>query len=704
MNKTTKENRGFQTSMVRLSRAFAVAGFLFCAGGGFAQTAVVSGFSGEAVPVQAISETPPAQPDSVVAVTADAYSLSPTPLESLPVMGGTFYIVENNGVIPPFPCLPVQYWTCPAWAITDGIYLVDATGGQVPEVPRRLARQSMTATAVDSVQAAIDAQGNAVANLIEQVQDAQMMRETAAMFGLDMPMLDSGSEYSANFAYSFDTNALWLEITNVSNGYSYYNLHNATNLVYAILTTTNLLTSFAVETELWPTDPNCQPLNLQNNSRQYLFVRAMDWTGVDSDSDGVTDWWSWKYFGNINLTDTNLDYSGNGLTFAQDYSNNITPTVYTYTGLEVPNNYVSTTTPAVQLDVEGSPYYVAVAVDDPNYMTDAVWNTYSGSTVPVNLGIAQGWHEVRIGLRGHADDPTSAVWQRKRLKLDWTPPALFITSPTNNTVDIPTIQLQGFSPEALSSISYDLSNAAGTLTNQQVLVLDQYYDTNTLEFTTNTFQAFDVSLATGANIFTLHATDLAGNVTTTSFAFTLDFSSKTNPPVAALIWPQNGIKVCGSNFTCNGSVSDPTASVTIQTVDTNGNTNVFNALVGRDGGFYVSDLPLNSGTNVYTLTVTDVASNMTTTNFTVIQGDAGLTIDPISPNQTTVTGEINFNTFTVWVNGIKATMSSSQNGNGVYTWEADDVPIPPNGSVVQVTAIPNSDNGGYGSWGNGGGQ
>ena len=248
-----------------------------------------------------------------MAVTADAYSLSPTPLESLPVMGGTFYIVENNGVIPPFPCLPVQYWNCQAWQMADGIYLVDATGGQVTEIPRRLARQSMTASTVDSVQAAVDAQGNAVANLIEQVQDAQMMRETAAMFGLDMPMLDSSTEYSANFAYSFDTNALWLEITNVSNGYSYYNLHNATNLVYAILTTTNLLTPFAPEIEVWPSDANCQPFNLQNSGRQYLFVRAEDWTGVDSDGDGVPDWWAWEYWGTTNLPDTNADYSGMSL-------------------------------------------------------------------------------------------------------------------------------------------------------------------------------------------------------------------------------------------------------------------------------------------------------------------------------------------------------------------------------------------------------
>ena len=668
--------------MVRLSRAFAVAGFLFCACGGFAQTAVVSGFSGEAVPVQAISETPPAQPDSVVAVTADAYSLSPTPLESLPVMGGTFYIVENNGVIPPFPCLPVQYWNCQAWQMADGIYLVDATGGQVTEIPRRLARQSMTASTVDSVQAAVDAQGNAVANLIEQVQDAQMMRETAAMFGLDMPMLDSGTEYSANFAYSFDTNALWLEITNVSNGYSYYNLHNATNLVYAILTTTNLLTPFAPEIEVWPSDANCQPFNLQNSGRQYLFVRAEDWTGVDSDGDGVPDWWAWEYWGTTNLPDTNADYSGNGNTFAQDYSNNVTPTVFTFTGLAVTNNYINTSSANLQLNMAGKPYYIAVSVDDINIQTDAFWQTYSGSTnMAVNLGMTEGWHDVWIALRGHADDPMSAVWQHKRLKLDFTPPALFITNPTNNTVDVPMIQLQGYSPEALSSISYDLNNAAGAVSNQQVLVLNQYYDTNTFEFTTNTFQAYDVILTNGVNTFTFHATDLAGNTTTASYNLTVDYSAKTNPPSVQISWPQNGTQVSGNSFTLNGQVADATVTVSASTAA----TNTVNGLVERSGKFWVQNLPLNSGTNTVTLTVTDAAGNVTTTNLNVIHSAVTLTVNSVPDSQlwqptVNIGGTISDATYAVWVNGVKG----HNNGNG--TWSASNVPVN-SGGTATFTAI-----------------
>jgi hypothetical protein len=60
-----------------------------------------------------------------------------------------------------------------------------------------------------------------------------------------------------------------------------------------------------------------------------------------------------------------------------------------------------------------------------------------------------------------------------------------------------------------------------------------------------------------------------------------------------------------------------------------------------------------------------------------------LTIDPVAAGQTTITGTINSTSFTVWVNGIQATLSGTDN-----TWEADNVPTRPNG-LVKVTAVPN---------------
>ena len=109
------------------------------------------------------------------------------------------------------------------------------------------------------------------------------------------------------------------------------------------------------------------------------------------------------------------------------------------------------------------------------------------------------------------------------------------------------IQLWGYSPEALSAISCEVSNTAGVFSNQLILVLDQHYDTDTFEFTTNTFQGFDIDLTNGVNTVRIHATDLAGNSTTTNFNFTL--ASDSDAPVVELWWPQDGAELCGDSFT-----------------------------------------------------------------------------------------------------------------------------------------------------------
>ncbi len=419
----------------------------------------------------------------------------------------------------------------------------------------------------------------------------------------------------------------------------------------------------------------------------------------DSDYDGLPDWWELKYFGNLTHTGSELDASGNTLLY--DYQNGIDPNIIQFT-IEVANNYVNTSYPSLQLNVTaGVPSYYAVLVDSTNFATTN-WMACSSSSITANLGTIQSWHEIWVGLRGLPPDARQS-WQWKRLKLDMTSPQLVITGPTNGTVNVPMIQLTGYSPEALGSISYDLTNAVGLVTNQQVLVLNQFYSTNTWQFTTNTFQAFDIPLTNGVNTITLHATDLAGNVTTLATNFTLDYSSKTNPPVVTLYWPQDGTLVCNNNYTWRGLVDDPTATVTAQWVDTNGNTNIFYGIVERSGNFWVENVPLSGGTNYLTLTVADVVGNVTVTNITVMPGAVGLTITMPDASQLwnqgiTVNGTISdSNDYTVWVNGAKATLNDG-------TWTATNVFLPQGGTaVIQARAIPNSNNGGNGTGGNGGG-
>jgi hypothetical protein len=387
--------------------------------------------------------------------------------------------------------------------------------------------------------------------------------------------------------------------------------------------------------------------------------------------------------------------NGNIVEESGELSGAVAPIQFT---IAVPNQYVNNATVPLQLTIQsGVPYYCTVMLDSTNF-AGASWTPYTSSTIAANLGTAQGWHTVWVGLCGQPSGPAGGAlqtWNAIRLNLDLTAPVLVITSPLAGTVSVPVVQLQGYSQVALQSISYDLANDAGVVTNQQVLMLDQVYDTGACQFTTNYFQAFDVSLAPGLNAFTFHATDLAGNTTAASYNLTLDYSGKPAPTVQ-VYWPLNGTAVSGSSFACNGWVSDPTATVTVQIEDTDGNTNVVNAAVGRDGDFWAENVPLSPGLNCLTITTTDVANNIVTTSLTVAQGSLALNIDSVSPGQTTVNGEINSGNcanYTIWVNGVMATCTGSA------SWTAQIVPIGASGGVVEAMAIPNTDNGGQGSGG-----
>jgi hypothetical protein len=253
------------------------------------------------------------------------------------------------------------------------------------------------------------------------------------------------------------------------------------------------------------------------------------------------------------------------------------------------------------------------------------------------------------------------------------------------------IQLQGFCPEVLANFTYDLANAAGSLTAQRVLVVGQSYATNTWEFTTNFFQAFDVRLTNGPNTMTLQATDLAGNTTVTNLTITLDYSSRTNPPAIRLGWPQDGSRFSGGAFTWRGWVDDPSDHVTAQAVDASGATNFLTGRVGRGGDFWIEGVPLVSGTNLLTLVATDSVGHASATNIAVVRSGLTLTIASLSLAGEQASGAISDPGYTVWVNGVKGT----NNGDG--TWVATGLQLRLSDDSVQARAIPNTDNGGSGS-------
>lgn len=576
------------------------------------------------------------EPSSADAALEAIISTPPIPSDQAP-RTGTFFSAKYGEKAPPMP----SSMGLPVWSLGNDQYLIDDL---------ETANTSQSELSVNSM----------------------------TMSASDSPPSPGGggstNGYTNTFVpYTFPTNELWLSITNTANGRVSGILHNATNTVYAILGGTNVAaTNWNIEQALFPNSTQAVPFSLPALNRQTLFLHAKDWTGVTHGGNVTPDWWFWYYFGTTALSDSNLDSQGN--TLSSDYQNGTDPNIINF-NISTANNYVNGAAPLQLTISSGSPSYIAVSIDDSNYLANANWQPFSSYNQFVNLG-NEGWHNVWIGLRGLPPAATQ-TWQYKHLKYDHTPPVISVTNPATGTVNVSLVQLQGFSTEALQSISYNITNAAGVLTNQSVVIVNQIYNTNTLEFTTNCFQGYDVRLTNGINSITLRACDLAGNTTVTNFNIVLDYSKKTNPPSLQVNWPKPGTAVCGTSFTCRGWVSDPTATVVIQQAN-NGITNISNATVGRDGSFWSGPLA-NQGASVLVITATDAVGNSSVTNLNITKGTLGLTIDPVSAGQTTITGTISSNTPVV-VNGVPA----SNNGNG--TWTVTIPPVGSNGGSVQATA------------------
>ena len=499
---------------------------------------------------------------------------------------------------------------------------------------------------------------------------ASGMRTSADGFSLP----PGGDFYSDSFNYTMPTNGLWLQMVGVTNGLAYVNLHCVPRLdfVYEIFSQTNLpAASWNIETEVFPpdTNQNVTAFTTPGWGRTNLFLWARDWTGVTSGGNQTPEWWFWKYFGMVNLSDANLD-SGGVNTLLYDYANNLDPNIISFT-MWAPNGSVNQNTAPIQVNVlAGVPSYFAVLVNDAN-LADANWQAYTGTNITANLGSTDGVYSVSVGLRGL---PPSAqqTWHTVQLTRDTVAPTVVITNPVVNITAQPMVQLQGYATKPLSAVRYDVSNALGVVSNQTGSVTMQYLDPVSCDFTTNWIQCYDIDLANGVNTITLRVTDWAGNTTTTNVSITLDYLTATNP-VVQVVWPQDGGIICASNFTCRGTLDDPTASIVAQITDTNGDSSAVNGVVARDGNFWLENLPLNSGPNLLTVAVTNVAGLATVTSLTVVQGTQTLAMNPIPPEQLwqpllNVTGTVSDTGSTVWVNGIQGV----NNGDG--TWYALNVP------------------------------
>jgi hypothetical protein len=228
----------------------------------------------------------------------------------------------------------------------------------------------------------------------------------------------------------------------------------------------------------------------------------------------------------------------------------------------------------------------------------------------------------------------------------------------------------------LASVKYDISNAERTTTNEDGQLTGDNLDIKTGIYTAHYFQCCDIRLATGLNRIALQATGLAGNTFTTNLNITLDYSKATSP-IIQLLWPKEGMELCGNSFTVRGQVQGAASTVAGTITDTNGNSVTVSGVVERTGRLWLDNLPLHDGTNRLMLSVTNSAGLVSSTNLSVIRSSFILRMDPVNGDlwlpTISVSGFESDATYPVWVNGVKAVVSVNSDGTG--KWVAEKVPV-----------------------------
>jgi hypothetical protein len=299
-------------------------------------------------------------------------------------------------------------------------------------------------------------------------------------------------------------------------------------------------------------------------------------------------------------------------------------------------------------------------------------------------------------------------------------PLIVVTSPTNEIVSQPMIQIIGYYPTEIKAITFDVFNADG-LNRSQVNGINQGYVTsrffdkkkqqanldrvrqtgsNRIEqsrqsltnksakpvqpdfmsglyesvFTTNFFQIYDVNLAKGKNKVIIHIREESGREHSFKRFYTLDLASDKTPPEIKIEWPKDGTPIGGDAFTLQAIVDDNNAKIKVWVKNSKGTAQMDNAIVERSGVVWVKNIPIARGTNRIMVVATDAAGNSSTNILNVTRASVTVTMLPLEKSQlnkphVNVKGTVSDSGGSVYVNGVRA--MKDRNG----TWEADGAPV-----------------------------
>lgn len=272
-------------------------------------------------------------------------------------------------------------------------------------------------------------------------------------------------------------------------------------------------------------------------------------------------------------------------------------------------------------------------------------------------------------------------------------PTLRIVNPTNFLSSQPVIQLQGLTSRRFETLRFEQFNSGGNkVASEQQGLGTSFYGGYDFKYSDNHFSFLDVDLSPGKNTFVFHGTDEFGNEMKTNMMIVFSTAHDHTAPFIEVDWPKPNAELAGANYTIRGRMDDFSARLEAS-IRTNDSSKTYEALVERNGYFWIEDIPLALAANQITLTATDAAGNRSETNFTIIGFDGPIiTMDPVTPPDLwkqfiDVTGRVTPPNHDVWINGLQAKVETDG------TWWAKSVPVlSPNGgtAVFDMSAVPKS--------------
>lgn len=178
----------------------------------------------------------------------------------------------------------------------------------------------------------------------------------------------------------YPSNALWLEITSVTNDVANIIIHGTIPYVWYELLSKEDLTNdtWQSESPLWPGaegqdwTPATVPVGTRTN---HLFLWAKSW--VDEDGNGIPDWWEQQYLGAVGV-DPYGDPDGDGWGNFQEYQNATSPTGFNTP--PAPQGF------AVELSTNGASSKLTWAEATGNVTNYVIERSFDSSTIEVPAG------------------------------------------------------------------------------------------------------------------------------------------------------------------------------------------------------------------------------------------------------------------------------------------------------------------------------